>query len=75
MCSRTDADGFLPCPFCGGTVIHMETWSRQRGEWQGKVTNECCGYTFIVLNVYGSTKKEVIEFYKKMWNKRPEKAC
>lgn len=75
MCSKTDADGFLPCPFCGGTEIHMETWSRQRGEWLGKVTNECCGYTFIVLNVVGSTKKEMIEFYKRRWNKRPEKAC
>lgn len=75
MCSKQDADGFLPCPFCGGTKIHMETWNLQKGEWHGKVTNECCGYTFIVLNVVGSTKKEIVEFYKKRWNKRPEKAC
>jgi len=73
MCSTQDAVGFLPCPFCGGTKIYMETWSHQKGEWYGKVTNECCGYTFIVLNVAGSTKKEIVEFYKRRWNKRPEK--
>lgn len=66
------ADGFKPCPFCGsGDRLHMVTWSNNPNEWQGRVFAECCGFNYIIMNVYSDNEAETVSFYKRHWNKRP----
>lgn len=69
MNSEKDAEGFLPCPFCGSKKIFIDTWQKN-GSWYGKVSDDGCGMTFTYLNVVDEKRSEIIAFYKRRWNQR-----